>query len=199
MKFLIATHNPHKLEELARILLPLGIEAVTDRDLGITLTEAEETGETFAQNAFLKAELACRESGLPAVADDSGLCVDALSGAPGVYSARYAPEGQLCSTLLKSMADVPAGARGAHFISSVCCVFPNGDTVTAEGRCDGVIATACRGEGGFGYDPVFEAPGGRTFAELSPAEKDAISHRGRALERFSENLQAYLNKEKHSC
>ncbi|MBR3289912.1 MAG: RdgB/HAM1 family non-canonical purine NTP pyrophosphatase [Clostridia bacterium] len=199
MKFLIATHNPHKLEELARILLPLGIEAVTDRDLGITLTEAEETGETFAQNAFLKAELACRESGLPAVADDSGLCVDALGGAPGVYSARYAPEGQLCATLLRNMADVPAEKRGAHFVSSVCCVFPNGDTVTAEGRCDGVIAEACRGEGGFGYDPVFEVEGDRTFAELSPAEKDAVSHRGRALGQFSEHLQAYLNKEKHSC
>ena len=199
MTFLIATHNPHKLEELARILRPLGIEAVTDRQIGLTLTEADETGETFAENAFLKASLACRESGLPAVADDSGLCVDALGGAPGVYSARYAPEGQLCATLLKNMADVPAAARGAHFVSSVCCVFPNGDVVTAEGRCDGVIATACRGEGGFGYDPVFEVAGGRTFAELLPAEKDAVSHRGRALETFSEHLQAYLNKETKPC
>ena len=199
MKFLIATHNPHKLEELARILKPLGIEAVTDRDLGLTLTEADETGETFAENAFLKAEMACRESGLPAVADDSGLCVDALGGAPGVYSARYAPEGQLCSTLLRNLADVPADKRGAHFVSSVCCVFPNGDTVTAEGTCDGVIADACRGESGFGYDPVFETAGGRTFAELLPAEKDAISHRGRALAKFSERLKAYLEKERPSC
>lgn len=199
MKFLIATHNPHKLEELARILKPLGIEAVTDRDLGLTLTEADETGETFAENAFLKASLACRESGLPAVADDSGLCVDALGGAPGVYSARYAPEGQLCSTLLRNLADVSADKRGAHFVSSVCCVFPNGDTVTAEGTCDGVIADACRGESGFGYDPVFETAGGRTFAELLPAEKDAISHRGRALAKFSERLKAYLEKERPSC
>ena len=140
----------------------------------------------------MKAELACRESGLPAVADDSGLCVNALHGAPGVYSARYVPEGQLCSTLLRNMADIPAGERGAYFISSVCCVFPNGDVVTAEGRCDGVIAGECRGEGGFGYDPVFEVKGGRTFAELTPAEKDAISHRGRALRAFAENLKAYL-------
>ena len=199
MTFLIATHNPHKLEELARILRPLGIEAVTDRDIGLTLSEADETGETFAENAFLKASLACRESGLPAVADDSGLCVDALGGAPGVYSARYAPEGQLCATLLKNMADVPTDKRGAHFVSSVCCVFPNGDVVTAEGTCDGVIAAACRGESGFGYDPVFEVDGGRTFAELSPDEKDAVSHRGRALTQFSEKLQAYLNKENASC
>lgn len=198
MTFLIATHNPHKLEELARILRPLGIEAVTDQQIGIALTEAEETGSTFAENAFLKASLACRESGLPAVADDSGLCVDALHGAPGVYSARYAPEGQLCATLLRNMADVPPDARGAHFVSSVCCVFPNGDTVTAEGTCDGVIADACRGEGGFGYDPVFQVEGGRTFAQLTAAEKDAISHRGRALTQFSEKLQAYL-KENNLC
>ncbi len=192
MKFIIATHNPHKLEELRRILKPLGIDGVTDRDIGITLTEAEETGITFAENAFLKAALACKESGLPAVADDSGLCVDALHGAPGVYSARYAPAGQRKITLLKNMENVPDKDRAARFVSSVCCVFPNGDTVTAEGTCEGFIARECRGDNGFGYDPLFVVPGGRTFAELSAVEKDKISHRGNALRMFKENLEAYL-------
>lgn len=198
MRFIIATHNPHKLEELRRILRPLGVDAVCDRDLGLSLTEAEETGTTFAENAYLKAAAACRESGLPAVADDSGLCVDALSGAPGVYSARYAEPGQRKATLLRHMEQVPEAQRGAHFTSAVCCVFPNGDTVTAEGHCYGRIARACRGEGGFGYDPIFEVEGGKTFAELTDAEKDAVSHRGAALREFAVRLAEYLNTHKES-
>lgn len=194
MKYIIATHNPHKLEEIARILAPLGITAVTDRELGITLTEAEETGKTFAENAYLKAAAACRESGLPAVADDSGLCVDALGGAPGVYSARYAPEGQRKRTLLKNMEAVADDERGAHFTSAVCCVFPNGDVVTAEGNCYGKITRECRGESGFGYDPVFETENGKTFAQLTAAEKDAISHRGAAMREFADHLREYLEK-----
>ena len=198
MRFIIATHNPHKLEELRRILRPLGVDAVCDRDLGLSLTEAEETGATFAENAYLKAAAACRESGLPAVADDSGLCVDALSGAPGVYSARYAEPGQRKATLLHRMEQVPEAQRGAHFTSAVCCVFPNGDTVTAEGHCYGRIARACRGEGGFGYDPIFEVEGGKTFAELTDAKKDAVSHRGAALRKFAGRLAEYLNTHKES-
>ncbi len=188
MKFVIATHNAHKLEELRRILQPLGVSA----DIDPALPEAEETGVTFAENAFIKADAACAFTGLPAIADDSGLMVDALDGEPGVYSARYAPVGQRKATVLKKLAGVPEERRGAQFVSSVCCVFPNGDRVTAEGICRGRIGDAPRGEGGFGYDPIFVTADGRTFAELSPQEKDAISHRGRALRAFAEKLAAYL-------
>ena len=193
MKFVIATHNVHKLDELRRILAPLGVEA----DIDPTLPEAEETGVTFAENAFIKADEACRFTGLPAIADDSGLMVDALGGEPGVYSARYAPVGQRKATVLQKLAGLPQEQRGAGFVSAVCCVFPNGDTVTAEGVCRGHIGEEARGEGGFGYDPIFVTESGRTFAELSPEEKDAISHRGRALRAFAEKLAAYL--EEISC
>lgn len=194
MKMIIATHNAHKLDELRRILIPLNIEAVTDTDLGITLTEADETGTTFAENAFIKAQLACRESGLPAIADDSGLCIDALGGEPGVYSARYAPVGQRKATVLRALEGVEDQKRSAHFESAVCCVFPNGDTVTARGVCHGHIGHEPRGEGGFGYDPIFVTENGKTFAQLTAQQKDEISHRGRALRDFAVQLQAYLEK-----
>lgn len=190
MTFVIATHNAHKLDELRRILAPLGVEA----DIDPALPEAEETGLTFAENAFIKADEACKFTGLPAIADDSGLMVDALGGEPGVYSARYAPVGQRKATVLQKLAGLPTEQRGAQFVSAVCCVFPNGDTVTAEGICRGHIGEAPRGEGGFGYDPIFVTESGRTFAELSPEEKDAISHRGRSLRAFSEKLAAYLKE-----
>ena len=190
MKFVIATHNAHKLDELRRILAPLGVQA----DIDPALPEAEETGVTFAENAFIKAEEACKFTGLPAIADDSGLTVDALGGEPGVYSARYAPVGQRKATILQKLDGMPGEQRGAAFVSAVCCVFPNGDTVTAEGICRGHIAEAPRGEGGFGYDPIFVTANGKTYAELSPAEKDAISHRGLALRAFAEKLAAYLKE-----
>lgn len=190
MKFVIATHNVHKLEELSRILAPLGVEAGIDPNL----PEAEETGVTFAENAFIKAEEACRFTGLPAIADDSGLMVDALGGEPGVYSARYAPVGQRKATVLQKLEGLTGEARGAQFVSAVCCVFPNGDTVTAEGICRGHIADAPRGEGGFGYDPIFLTETGKTYAEQTAEEKDAISHRGRALRAFAEKLAAYLKE-----
>ena len=197
MKFVIATHNAHKLLEIERILAPLGIAAVTDRDLGLTLPEVEETGTTFAENAYLKAASACAFTGLPAIADDSGLMVDALDGAPGVYSARYAGENATdadrVQKLLKALAGIPAERRQARFVSAVCCVFPSGETVRSEGTVEGTIAFAPAGDNGFGYDPVF-LRGERTMAQLSPAEKDAISHRGQALERFSENLKTYLSR-----
>ena len=209
MKFVIATHNQKKLKELSRILLPLGVEAVTAEDLGLTLTEAEETGTTFEENAYLKAALACRETGLPAVADDSGLMVDALNGAPGVYSARYAGEGASDADrnrkLLRELERIPAAERTARFVSAVCCVFPEGERVEARGECPGVIAYVPRGKDGFGYDPLFLVaeglPGaGRTYAELSPEEKDAVSHRGNALRLFEERLRAYLmEKRKHDA
>ena len=198
MKYIIATHNMKKLTELSRILVPLGIEAVTDRDLGIETTEVEETGTTFEENAFLKASSACKESGLPAVADDSGLCVDALDGAPGLYSARYAGEGasdaEKIAKLLDALKDVPADKRTARFVSVICCVFPDGKTLYARGECEGVIAFAPSGEGGFGYDPVFLV-GDKSFANMTAEEKDAVSHRGNSLRAFSEILSNYLQGE----
>lgn len=198
MKYIIATHNKKKLTELSRILLPLGIEAVIDRDLGIEITEVEENGTTFEENAYLKAASACKESGLPAVADDSGLCVDALDGAPGLYSARYAGEGasdaEKIEKLLDALKDVPAEKRTARFVSAICCVFPDGKTLYARGECEGVVAFSPSGEGGFGYDPVFLV-GEKSFAEMTAEEKDAVSHRGRSLRAFSKVLSDYLNKE----
>ena len=192
MKFVIATHNTHKLEEFERILTPLGLRIALRE-----LSEVDETGETFAQNAFLKAESAMKETGLPAIADDSGLMVDALDGAPGVYSARYAGEGgtydDVIEKLLYEMRGVPEGERTARFVSSICCVFPDGETLRAEGVCEGVIAFEKRGKGGFGYDPVFLC-GEKSFAEMSGAEKDAVSHRGRALRAFSKILEGRIGK-----
>ncbi len=192
MRFVIATHNPHKLAELARILEPLGITAVTEDDL----PEVEETGTTFESNSFLKADSACTFTGLPAIADDSGLMVDALDGAPGVYSARFAGEtgtyADCNRKLLALLADVPPEKRTARFVSVITCVFPNGDVVTGKGACEGVIADRVRGEGGFGYDPLFVV-GEKSFAEMTPAEKDAVSHRGHALTAFAAELRAYLS------
>jgi XTP/dITP diphosphohydrolase len=189
MNLMIATHNKNKIDEFERILRPLAVD-VSGAEFG----EVEETGTTFAENAFLKADAACRETGKPAVADDSGLMVEALDGAPGVYSSRYAGEGassKACVTkLLEALRNVPEKKRGARFVSSICCVFPNGDTITAEGECRGRIAFAARGNEGFGYDPVFLV-GQKTFAELPPEEKDRISHRGIALRLFAEKLKKY--------
>ena len=196
MRFVLATHNPGKLREMGEILKDFGIEVVSPKDLGITV-DVEETGSTFAENAMLKAKAICKAANLPAIADDSGLCVDALSGAPGVYSARYGGEGLddrgRYMLLLSSLRGAPT--RAAHFACAVACAFPNGDTLTAEGRCDGSIAYAPLGEGGFGYDPVFLLPGtGKTFGQLTQEEKSAVSHRGRALREFSEKLETYLKK-----
>ena len=195
MNYVIATHNAHKLLEIQRILEPLGITAVTDRELGMTLPEVEETGTTFAENAYLKAASACAYTSLPAIADDSGLVVDALGGAPGVYAARdggeNATDEDRVVKLLGELEHVPAAQRTARFVSAVCCVFPQGDVLRAEGTVEGTIAFAPAGENGFGYDPIF-LYGDRTTAQMSAAEKDAISHRGRALTAFSEALREYL-------
>lgn len=186
MKFVIATHNRGKIVEFKRMLEPMGIEVVTAE-----LSEPEETGTTFEENAFIKAEAACRETGLPAVADDSGLCVDHLGGEPGIYSARFAEPGKRRLTVLQKLQGVPKEQRGAHFTSAVCCVFPNGDRIEAEGKCYGAIAFESRGENGFGYDSIFEQDG-RTFGEMSDEEKDARSHRGFAFQEFEKKLKAYL-------
>jgi XTP/dITP diphosphohydrolase len=177
-----------------QILSRQGVEVVLQSELGLKV-EVEETGETFAENALLKARAVMEKSGLPAIADDSGLCVDALSGAPGVYSARYGgPElddvGRY-KLLLSNLRG--AGSRTAHFTSAIACVFPNGDVLQAEGQCPGTIAYAPQGSGGFGYDPVFFLPQLRkTYAQLTPEEKSAVSHRGRALAAFDEKLREYL-------
>ena len=195
MKLVLASKNPHKLKELEEILSGLGVEVMLESEAGVDV-EVEETGTTFEENALLKAKAVCEASGLPAVADDSGLCVDALNGAPGVYSARYGGEGlddpSRCRLLLENLRG-QLDRRG-KFVSAICCCFPNGDTVTARGECPGTIAYAPRGENGFGYDPIFFLPGlKKTFAQLTPEEKNAISHRGNALREFKTELEKYLN------
>ena len=196
MKFVLATHNPKKLAEMSAILSRFGVEVVSPRDLGITV-DVEETGTTFAENAMLKAKTICEAANLPAIADDSGLCVDALNGAPGVYSARYGGEGLddvgRYHLLLENLRG--QSTRAAHFTCSIACAFPNGDTITAEDYAQGTIAYAPQGEGGFGYDPVFfYPPMKKTFGQLTAEEKHAISHRGKALAVFQEKLATYLGK-----
>lgn len=194
-EFLIATHNMKKRDELYRILSPLGIDVKTADQLGIEITDVDETGETFYENALLKAQSGCRESGMPCVADDSGLAVDYLVGAPGVYSARFAGEHgndeKNNQKLLKLLTDVDVPERTARFVSVVCCVFPNGDIISARGECEGYIGFEPKGNGGFGYDPLFMV-GDKSFAELTPEEKDALSHRGNALRLLSEKLKDYF-------
>lgn len=195
MKFVLASKNPHKIAEMNDILSALGIEVISAADAGVDL-EVEETGSTFAENAALKAQAICNASGLPAIADDSGLCVDALNGAPGIYSSRYGgPE--LDDTgryrlLLENMRG--SMDRRCKFVSSICCIFPNGDTLTAQGECHGTLAYAPKGEDGFGYDPIFFVPSlKKTFAQLTSEEKNSISHRGNALTQFKTELERYIN------
>lgn len=191
MKIIIATHNKHKLQEMSRILSPMGYEVVTDRDLGIELSDVEENGETFLDNARIKAEAGCRESGYPCIADDSGLCVDALGGAPGVFSARYSgvhgDDDGNNRKLLAELEGVPPEKRTAHFACAICVSFPDGSEVTATGKCEGYIGYEKKGTGGFGYDPLFMV-GDRSLAEMTAEEKDAISHRGNALKELQKIL-----------
>ena len=191
MKIIIATHNKHKLQEMSRILSPMGYEAVIDTDLGIELSEVEENGETFLDNARIKSQAGCEESGYPCIADDSGLCVDYLDGAPGVYSARYSgvhgDDDGNNRKLLKELEGVPAEKRTAHFACAICLSFPDGSEVTATGKCEGYIGFEKKGSNGFGYDPLFMV-GDRSLAEMTAEEKDAISHRGNALKELQKIL-----------
>ena len=197
MDFLIATHNMKKRDELQRILSPLGVHVLTADEAGVDLTDVEETGTTFEENALLKARSGCKEGKMPCIADDSGLCVDALDGAPGVYSARFAGEhgndDKNNKKLLSLLSDVPSEKRTARFVSTVACVFPDGRELVVRGECEGKIGYEKRGENGFGYDPLFYV-GERTFAEFTPEEKDAVSHRGNALRALVKALPAYLEK-----
>ena len=186
MKLVLASKNQKKLKEMSEILSQLGVEVVLQSQVGVDV-DVEETGTTFEENSLLKAKAVMEASGLPAIADDSGLCVDALNGAPGVYSARYGgPElddvGRYRLLLENMRGQSP---RTARFVSVITCCFPGGDVLTARGECEGTIAYAPMGEGGFGYDPVFFLPEQKkTFAQLTAEEKTAISHRGTALKDF---------------
>ncbi len=194
MKFVLASKNDHKLAEMRRILDGLGVEVVLESDVGADV-DVEETGETFEENSLLKAKAVMEATGLPAIADDSGLCVNALGGAPGVYSARYGGEGLSDQDRYRLVLEALRGQldRGAKFVSVVTACFPGGAVLTARGECPGTIAYAPLGENGFGYDPVFFVPALRkTFAQMTAEEKNAISHRGRALEKFKTELEGYL-------
>ncbi len=187
MKLVLASKNQHKLLEMEHILRDLGLEVVLESQVGVDV-DVEETGTTFLENAALKARAVMEASGMAAIADDSGLMVDALDGAPGVYSARYGnldSDQARTSYLLENLKDVPAGKRGAQFVSAIVCNLPDGREVHAQGTCQGEILFAPRGENGFGYDPVFYSPElQKTFSEATEEEKSTVSHRGRALRAF---------------
>ena len=195
-KLLIATNNKKKLKELSSILVDLGFECVTLADMNLDI-DPEETGTTFAENAYIKAKCGMEASNLPCIADDSGLAVDALNGAPGIYSARYCEgtDEDRTAFLLKNMENVADSDRTARFVSSISCVFPNGDTISAEGYCEGVITRQVMGDGGFGYDPVFYVEEHKaTFAQIPQAVKNEISHRANALKIFKEKKELYLSE-----
>lgn len=215
MIFLIATQNKHKKVEFERILAPLGIEIKTAGELGLQYPDVEETGTTFEENALLKARAGCLLAGVPTLADDSGLCVDALDGAPGLYSARWSGDGETNGDdeanndkLLRLLdeSDVPDEQRTAHYVAAVAAVFPDGREFVTRGECYGRIAHERHGSGGFGYDPLFlvstagtesneQAAQGeftQTFGEVPPAVKDSQSHRSRGLQNMYDILKREL-------
>ncbi len=187
MKVVLASDNAGKLREFRSLLDGSGVELLSKREAGCVL-EVEEKGASFAENAFLKADAVCRATHLPALADDSGLCVDALDGAPGLYSARFTgshadSDESRCAFLLEKLREVPD--RSARFVCALCCVFPDGSVLRSEGECRGEILTERTGDNGFGYDPIFRPAGfDGSMAELTEEEKNLISHRGRALREF---------------
>ncbi len=187
---LLASTNAGKLKEMRQLVADLPIQVVSLADVGLAHMDVEETGETFEDNALLKARAYCVASGLSTLADDSGIAVDALDGKPGVYSARYAPTvEERNAKLIKAMEGVPQEKRTAHFASVVALVTPDKLTMTAEGRVEGRIGTEQRGTNGFGYDPLFVLDNGLTMAELEPEQKNVISHRGRALAKMKPLLR----------
>lgn len=191
MKVVLASHNKKKMVEMKTILSAMGVEVLSQADVGVDL-EPEETGTTFAENAAIKAQAVMEATGLPAIADDSGLMVDALNGEPGVYSARYGGPG-LDDTgrwqlLLKNMEGIEN--RACKFGSVICCCFPDGQQLSARGECPGILAHGPTGDGGFGYDPIFYIPElGKTMAQLTPEEKNKISHRAKALAGFQKEWE----------
>lgn len=192
MDFILATNNMKKLAEMQRILSPLGINVVTAKMLGITLEEVEEDGQTFEDNAKIKAYAACKATNMPAIADDSGLCVDYLDGAPGIFSARFAGEhgnDELNNDLLLAKLDgVPMEQRTGYYVCAICCVFPDGKEIVVRGECHGHIGFERDGNEGFGYDPLFLVDG-KAFGRYTAEEKDKISHRGNALRLLAKELE----------
>lgn len=194
MKVVLASKNPHKLVEISAILKPLGIELVLESELGVDL-DVEETGSTFEENSFIKANAVMKATGLPALADDSGIAVDALGGQPGIYSARYGGDPTLDDwgrllLLLENTKDVPDGKRQAQFVAVITLVYPDGHVVQARGEAHGELLREAHGQGGFGYDPIFYyPPAGKTFAELTAEEKNRVSHRANALKLLYEKLR----------
>ncbi len=195
MDFILATNNMKKLAEMQRILSPLGINVVTAKMLGTTLEEVEEDGKTFEDNAKLKAVAACKQMNMPAIADDSGLCVDYLDGAPGIFSARFAGEHgndeKNNDLLLEKLDGVPLEKRNAHYVCAICCEFPDGKEIIVRGECHGVIGFERDGNEGFGYDPLFLVDG-KSFGRYTAEEKDKISHRGNALRLLTKELEKVI-------
>ena len=194
MELILASNNAGKLREMRQLLSEMGVKVLSQREAGCDF-EVEETGSSFEENAFLKASAVTHATGRPAVADDSGLMVDALDGAPGIYSARFSgshddSDETRCRYLLQKLEGV--SNRRAKFVCCVCCTFPNGDILRARGECPGEILTQPRGDGGFGYDPVFRPDGyEQSMAELETDVKNQISHRGQAVRKFREELEKY--------
>lgn len=196
MKLVLASQNQKKLKEMSQILGQLGVEICLQSDVGVSI-DVEETGTTFEENSLLKAKAVMEATGLPSIADDSGLCVDVLGDAPGVYSARYGGEGLddvgRYRLLLENMRG--QSPRTCRFVSVITCCFPTGEVLVARGECEGTVAFAPMGEGGFGYDPIFFLPQlKKTFSQITQEEKNVISHRGRALEIFQGKLKEVMDK-----
>ena len=195
----VASGNAHKIKEIGELLMIDGVRFAGMREVGVT-GDIEENGASFRENALIKAREVCRRTGLPAIADDSGLCVDALDGAPGIYSARFASENghnasdaENVAKLLGLLENVPEEKRAAHFISAMAVVMPDGREAVVEGICEGRITSAVSGNGGFGYDPVFYYPPfGKTFGEASGEEKNAVSHRRNAVTKLRAELLTLL-------
>ena len=194
MKVVLASKNPHKLVEISKITEKFGIELVLQSELGVDL-DVEENGTTFEENSYIKAEAVMKATGLPALADDSGIAVDALNGEPGIYSARYGFDDTLddygrMMLLLKNTEHVPDDRRQAQFVCVITMVTPQGQTIQARGEVHGTLTREPRGENGFGYDPIFfYPPAGCTTAELPPEEKNKISHRANALQLFYDKMK----------
>lgn len=197
-KIVIASNNAGKLREIREILKPFGLDAISQREAGF-LEEVEETGTTFSENAALKANAVYQALHCAVIADDSGLLVDALNGAPGVYSHRFAGEGATdadrCAKLLELLADTPSEKRTARFQCVLCYLDEQGKETLFCGVCEGKIGTAPKGENGFGYDPIF-CVDGKTMAEMTNAEKNQISHRGKALEQLKQYFTEKKEQEK---
>ena len=194
MKVVLASKNKHKLVEISQITEKFGFDLVLQSELGVDI-DVEETGTTFEENSFQKADAVMKATGLPALADDSGICVDALNGEPGVYSARYGFDESLddwgrLELLLKNTEHVPDGQRQAKFVAVITMVTPEGQVIQARGEIHGELLRAPVGENGFGYDPIFYYPPmGVSTAEMSPEDKNQVSHRANALKVFYQKLK----------